>query len=177
MASSPAAVASVEYSRSGIAKPTDGGMYNLRLGEWFCVLCNAFAAESHLSCVRHGQWLQEFVDGRYLPMASLQDMVLPGNAPPPPPGQPTDDRPGPPPAYPPRGQAAMSQSEENVMMRDARLAMIHEQLHTKLDKILTKVGAMEARFDKLDMILTKVGAMEARLDKLERKIDAWSNWG
>ena len=68
----------------------------------------------------------------------------------------------------------MSQSEENIMMRDARLAMIHEQLHTKLDKILTKVGAMEARFDKLDMILTKVGAMEARLEKLERKIDTWS---
>ena len=91
-------------------------------------------------------------------MASIQDMVLPGNAPPPPPGQPTDDRPGPPPAYPPRGQAAMS--EENVMLRDAKLAIILEKLHTKLD-----------------MILTKVGAMEARLDKLERKIDAWSNWG
>ena len=68
-------------------------------------------------------------------------------------------------------------SEENVMLRDAKLAIILENLHDKFDMILTKVGAMEARFDKLDMILTKVGAMEARLDKLERKIDAWSNWG
>ena len=156
MASSPAAVAP-EYSRWGILKPTDGGLYVLQEDAWFCVLCRAFAAESHLSCVRHRQWLDDFLDGRYRPMASIQDMVLPGNAPPPPPGQPTDDRPGPPPAYPPRGQAAMS--EENVMLRDAKLAIILEKLHTKLD-----------------MILTKVGAMEARLDKLEWKIDAWSNW-
>ena len=46
-----------------------------------------------------------------------------------------------------------------MILRDAKLAIILEKLHTKLD-----------------MILTKVGAMEARLDKLERKIDAWSNW-
>ena len=174
MASSPAAVASADFSRWGIAKPTDGGLYVLEQDDWYCVICRAFAAESHLSCVKHRQWLDDFLDGRYRPMASIQDMVLPGNAPPPPPGQPTDDRPGPPPAYPPRGQAAMS--EENVMLRDAKLAIILANLHDKFDMILTKVGAMEARFDKLDMILTKVGAMEARLDKLERKIDAWSNW-
>ena len=160
MASSPAAVAS-EYSRYGILKPTDGGLYVIRQDAWFCVLCDAFAAESHLSCVKHLQWLDAFLDGRYRPMASIQDMVLPGNAPPPPPGQPTDDRPGPPPAPPPRGQAhtAAAVSEESVILRDARLAIILEKLHTKLD-----------------MILTKVGAMEARLDKLEWKIDAWSNW-
>ena len=179
MASSPAAVASVEYSRWGIAKPTDGGLYVLQEDAWFCVLCRAFAEESHLSCVRHRQWLDDFLDGRYRPMASIQDMVLPGNAPPPPPGQPTDDRPGPPPADQPRDQARTAEAvrEERTILRDAKLAIILEKLHTKLDMILTKVGAMEARFDKLDMILTKVGAMEARLDKLERKIDAWSNWG
>ena len=174
MASSAAAAASEDFNEWGYAKPTDGGVYDLKDGEWYCCICKAFAAESHLSCVKHRWWVQQHLDGRIRPMASLQDMVVPGIAPPPPPGQPTDDRPGPPPAYPPRGQAAMS--EENVMLRDAKLAIILEKLHTKLDMILTKVGAMEARFDKLDMILTKVGAMEARLDKLERKIDAWSNW-
>ena len=153
MASSPATVASADFSRWGIAKPTDGGLYVLQPDDWFCVICNVFAAESHLSCVRHRQWLDDFLDGRYRPaQASIQDMVLPGNAPPPPPGQPTDDRPGPPPAPPPRGQAntAAAVSEERVILRDAKLAIILEKLHTKLDMILTKVGAMEARLDKLE---------------------------
>ena len=178
MASSPAAVGPVEYDRYGFIKPTDGGEY-LDSNGWFCVVCGAFAAESHLTSANHLKWVQAFVTGQFRPRASIQDMVLPGNAPPPPPGQPTDDRPGPPPAAQPRDQARTAEAvrEESMILRDAKLAIILEKLHTKLDMILTKVGAMEARFDKLDMILTKVGAMEARLDKLERKIDAWSNWG
>ena len=161
MASSPAAVGPVEYSRWGIIKPTDGGLYVDEEDGWYCVLCPAFAAESHLTCVKHRHWVQEFVAGRFRPMASLQDMVVPGIAQPPPPGQPTDDRPGPPPADHPRDQARTAEAvrEERMILRDAKLAIILEKLHTKLD-----------------MILTRVGAMETRLDKLECKIDAWSNW-
>ncbi len=50
-------------------------------------------------------------------------------------------------------------SEENVILRDAKLAIILEKLYTKLD-----------------MILTKVRSMENRLDMLECKIDALSHW-
>ena len=159
MASSPAAVGPVEYSRCGILKPTDGGLYVEKENAWYCVLCPAFAAESHLTCVKHRHWVQEFVAGRFRPMASLQDMVVPGIAPPPPPGQPTDDRPGPPPAPPPRGQAhtAAAVSEESVILINAKLAIILDKLHTKLD-----------------MILEKLGSMEARLEELEWKIDALS---
>ena len=154
MASSAAAAASEDLKPWVCAKPTDGGVYTLKEGAWYCCMCRTFAPESQLVSKNHCYWLHEHLTGKFFPMESLEDVVRPGIAPPPPPGQPTDDRPGPPPAYPPRGQA-----EVNVMMIDAKLAIIHEQLHTKLD-----------------MILTKVGAMEARLDKLEWKIDAWSNW-
>ena len=157
MASSAEAVA---FSAWGCAKPTDGGVYDLRDGEWYCCICTAFAAESHLSCVKHRYWVQQHLDGRIRPMVSLQDMVLPGVAPPPPPGQPTDDRPGPPPAPPPRGQAhtAAAVSEESV---NAKLAIILDKLHTKLD-----------------MILEKLGSMEARLEEFERQIDnlSWAHW-
>ena len=174
MASSAAAAAYEDPKPWVCAKPTDGGVYTLKEGAWYCCMCRTFAPESHLVSKNHCYWLHEHLTGKYSPLESIEDVARPGIAPPPPPGQPTDDRPGPPPAYPPRGQAAMS--EENVMLRDAKLAIILANLHDKFDMILTKVGAMEARFDKLDMILTRVGAMETRLDKLECKIDAWSNW-
>ena len=152
MASSAAAAASEDLSEWGYAKPTDGGVYILKEGTWYCCICKAFAPESHLCCKNHLWYLQQHLEGRLRPMASLQDMVLPRIAPPPPPGQPTDDRPGPPPAAQPRGQArtAAAVSEESVILRDAKLAIILEKLHTKLDMILTKVGAMEARLDKLE---------------------------
>ena len=38
-------------------------------------------------------------------------------------------------------------SEENVILRDAKLAIILEKLYTKLDMILTKVRSMENRLD------------------------------
>ena len=158
MASSAAAAASEDRRQWGYAKPTDGGVYILKEGTWYCCICKAFAPESHLGSKNHLWYLQEHLTGQLLPMESLEDVVRPGIAPPPPPGQPTDDRPGPP---PPRGEAhmAVAVSNESVFLINARLAIISNKLDTKID-----------------IIVAKLGAMEARLQQLERKIDAlwWS---
>ena len=42
---------------------------------------------------------------------------------------------------------AAAVSEENVILRDAKLAIILEKLYTKLDMILTKVRSVETRLD------------------------------
>ena len=78
-------------------------------------------------------------------MESLEDVVRPGIAPPPPPGQPTDDRPGPP---PPRGEAHMAVAVSNEI--NATLAIISNKLDTKIDIIVAKLGAMEARLQQLE---------------------------
>ena len=144
MASSAAAAASEDLSEWGYAKPTDGGVYVLKEGTWYCCICKAFAPESHLCSKNHLWYLKQHLEGKL------------HIAPPPPPGQPADDRPGPP---PPRGQAhtAAAVSEESVMLINAKLAIVLDKLHTKLD-----------------MILEKLESMETRLAGLECQTDDWS---
>ena len=149
MASSAAAAASEDLKPWVCAKPTDGGVYTLKEGAWYCCMCRTFAPESQLVSKNHCYWLHEHLTGKFFPMESLEDVVRPGIAPPPPPGQPADDRPGPP---PPRGQAhtAAAVSEESVMLINAKLAIVLDKLHTKLDIILEKLGSMEARLEELE---------------------------
>ncbi len=118
-------------------KPTDGGVYELIDGAWYCVICEAFAAESHLYCKNHRYYVGEHVAGQLLAIQALDDMPAAGTAPPPkappppPPGQPTDGLSGPPPA-----PAPAAVSEENVIL---------VKLHVKLDIILDKLQSVETR--------------------------------
>ena len=125
------------------AKPTDGGVYELIDGAWYCCICNAFAPESHLWSKKHLDWVKLYGTGQLIPMA-LDDMPAawtapPPSAPPPPPGQQTDGLSGPPPA-----PAPAAVSEENVIL---------VKLHTKLDIILDKLQSVEARLAEIERAL------------------------
>ena len=151
-------------------KPTDGGVYELIDGQWYCCICRAFAPESHRYCKNHLWYVQQHREGKLRPIYALQDMHAAGqtnsktsqqaghfvgiqdmhaaghwtspppNAPPPPPGQQTDGLSGPPPAPTP----AAVVSEENVIL---------VKLHTKLDIILDKLQSVEARLAVIERAL------------------------
>jgi hypothetical protein len=128
------------------AKPTDGGVYKLIDGSWYCCLCSAFAPESHLWCRNHLWYVEQYRAGKLRPIQALEDMPAawtappPRSAPPPPPrGQQTDGLSGPPPA-----PAPAAVSEENVIL---------VKLHVKLDIILDKLQSVEARLAEIELAL------------------------
>ena len=130
------------------AKPSDGGVYEMIDGAWYCVICEAFAPESHLYSKNHLWYLEQHLTGQLIPIQALDDMPAAGtapppDAPPPPRGQQTDGLSGPPPAPAP---AAVSEG-----------SVILVKLHTKLDIIL----------DKLQLV-------ENRLANIERVLDGWA---
>ena len=135
MASSASPAANVVYVEE---KPTDGGVYKWIDGQWYCCICGLFAPESHRYSKNHLWYLSQLRAGKLRPIevAALQDMHAAGHgsAPPPPPGVPTDNLSGPPPA-----PAALS--EENIIL---------VKLHTKLDIILDKLRSMEARLEDIE---------------------------
>ena len=117
-------------------------------GAWYCVICEAFAPESHLWSKKHLDWVEQYRAGQLIPIQALDDMPAawtapPPSAPPPPRGQQTDGLSGPPPAPAP---AAVSEG-----------SVILVKLHTKLDIIL----------DKLQLV-------ENRLANIERVLDGWA---
>ena len=129
------------------AMPTDGGVYEMIDGAWYCCICRAFAAESHLCCKNHLWYLQQHLTGKLRPIQALHDMPAAGTSPwgspkappPPPPGQPTDGLSG-----PPAGPTPAAVSEENVIL---------VKLHTKLDIILDKLQSVEARLAEIERAL------------------------
>ena len=126
------------------AKPTDGGVYEMINGQWYCVICRTFAPESHLWCKNHLWYMEQHRAGKLRPIHALQDMPAAGtapppSAPPPPRGQQTDGLSGPPPA-----PAPAAVSEENVIL---------VKLHVKLDIILDKLQSVEARLAEIELAL------------------------
>ena len=126
------------------AKPTDGCVYELIDGAWYCCICSAFAPESHLWCKNYLWYVEQHRACKLRPIQALDDMPAAGTAPPPgvpppPRGQQTDGLSGPPPA-----PAPAAVSEENVIL---------VKLHTKLDIILDKLQSVEARLAEIERAL------------------------
>ena len=128
MASSSASAASLDMWDN--PEPTDGGMYELQEGNWFCCICNKVAADGHLRCKSHLWYVRAHLAGA----SSRCPAALP-DAPPPPTEQPT---PGPP---PPLGQAQFTHEER----MHAKLSY----LHAKLDSIFDKLESMGTRLEEL----------------------------
>ena len=102
------------------AKPTDGGVYKLIDGSWYCCLCSAFAPESHLWCRNHLWYVEQYRAGKLRPIQALEDMPAAWTAPPP--------RSAPPP--PPRGQQTDGLSGHKP----------ENQVGTRIQKPDTKTG-------------------------------------
>ena len=125
MASSSASAASLDMWDN--PEPTDGGMYELQEGNWFCCICKKVAADGHVRCKSHLWYVREHLAG-----ASSRCPAALSDAPT---EQPT---PGPP---PPPGQAQFTHEER----MHAKLGY----LHSKLDSICTTLESMETRLEEL----------------------------